>query len=77
MCVANARRRRLSCAYPPRRTLLPSRAPAQAFDEAFLYAVGEPQGPCAEAPAGVFSRPWTHGTVSLDCNTFVAVVPTV
>jgi hypothetical protein len=60
----------------PSRPSLPSRTPAQAFDEAFLYAVGEPLGPCAEAPAGVFSRPWTHGTVSLDCNTFVAVVPT-
>lgn len=45
------------------------------FNSAFLFDVGEPQGPCAEAPAGVFSRPWSFGTASLDCNSFAASVP--
>lgn len=41
----------------------------------FLYAVGGPKGLCLEESPGVFSRPWTSGTVSLDCNKWVAVIP--
>ena len=41
----------------------------------FLWQVGEPQGLCTEAAPGVFTRPWTHGVASLDCNTWEAVVP--
>lgn len=36
---------------------------------------GEPTGLCAEGPTGVFSRPWTLGTASLDCNTWTASLP--
>ena len=43
--------------------------------EEFLWQVGEPTGACAESPPGVFSRPWTHGVASIDCNTWEAVVP--
>ena len=42
----------------------------------FLWDIGEPGGACAETAPGVFERPWTHGTVRLDCNTWTAVVPT-
>lgn len=42
----------------------------------FLWQVGEPQGPCAEGPTGVFTRPWTYGNAVLNCNTWTAVVPT-
>lgn len=41
----------------------------------FLWQVGEPLGLCAETVTGVFTRPWTHGVASLDCNTWDAVVP--
>ena len=44
----------------------------------FLWQVGAPTPAgalCAEAPAGVFSRPWTHGAARLDCNTWTATVP--
>lgn len=42
----------------------------------FLWQVGEPTGACSEGPAGVFSRPWTYGTASINCNSWTAVVPT-
>ena len=38
--------------------------------------VGEPAGLCTEGPAGVFSRPWTYGAVTLDCNKWGAEIPT-
>lgn len=41
----------------------------------FLWDVGEPAGQCAEASAGVFTRAWSYGEASLDCNTFVGTVP--
>jgi hypothetical protein len=46
----------------------------------YLWQVGEPTpagAVCSESPAGVFSRPWTAGTVSLDCNTWTATIPTM
>ena len=37
--------------------------------------VGEPLGLCVEGPAGVFSREWSKGTASLDCNAWTASLP--
>lgn len=45
------------------------------WDPHFLLQAGEPAGLCAEGPAGVFSRPWTGGVASLDCNTWTASLP--
>ena len=42
----------------------------------FLWQVGEPQGLCAEVAPSVFSRAWTYGNATLDCNSFTATVPT-
>ena len=42
----------------------------------FLFNVGEPENLCTEGPAGVFSRAWTYGQVTLDCNKWGAVIPT-
>jgi hypothetical protein len=45
----------------------------------FLWDVGAPAPAgaiCAESPANVFSRSWTYGSVTLDCNTWTATVPT-
>ena len=42
----------------------------------FLWQVGEPQGLCAEGRPNIFSRAWTYGVASVDCNTFVGIVPT-
>ena len=42
----------------------------------FLWQVGEPQGPCTEAPSGVFTRPWSYGDAVVNCNTWTATVPT-
>jgi hypothetical protein len=41
----------------------------------FALDVGEPTALCAEGPPGVFSRAWTKGTASLDCNTWTAALP--
>ena len=41
----------------------------------FLWQVGEPQGPCVESPAGIFTRPWTYGDAVVNCNSWTAVVP--
>lgn len=41
----------------------------------FTWRVGEPQGECEEVAQGVFSRAWSYGNATLDCNTFTAVVP--
>ena len=38
----------------------------------FDLDVGEPLGLCAAATPGVFSRQWTKGSVSIDCNAFTA-----
>jgi Hypothetical glycosyl hydrolase family 15 len=41
----------------------------------FLLQVGEPAGLCAQVQAGVFTRAWTYGNVTLDCNTWTATIP--
>ena len=41
----------------------------------FLWQVGEPSTVCSEESPGVFSRLWTYGKVSLDCNSWVADIP--
>jgi hypothetical protein len=38
-------------------------------DPLFDLDVGEPEGLCTEK-AGVFSRKWSKGTATMDCNTF-------
>ena len=38
------------------------------------YDVGEPAGTCTQATPGVFSRVWTKGVATLDCNTFTATL---
>ena len=46
----------------------------------YNWSVGAPTpagANCTEGPAGVFSRPWTHGVASLDCNTWTATIPAV
>jgi hypothetical protein len=45
------------------------------WDPIFLLDVGVPQGNCVETSYGVWSRAWTHGDVTLDCNTFKASIP--
>jgi hypothetical protein len=45
------------------------------WDRLFLLDAGEPTALCVEAPANVFSRAWTKGVASLDCNTFEASLP--
>lgn len=45
------------------------------WDPIFLTDVGTPLGLCAEAPAGVFTREWTRGNATLDCNAWKATVP--
>jgi len=47
------------------------------WNPVFTYAVGEPKGACVEASPGVFSRPWTAGEVSLNCDSWVATIPTL
>jgi hypothetical protein len=41
----------------------------------FLWAVGEPIGSCVEVSAGVFSREWTYGNATIDCNKWVGYIP--
>ena len=43
--------------------------------EGFYLQPGEPTGLCEESKPGVFSRAWTAGVASLDCNTFKASLP--
>jgi Hypothetical glycosyl hydrolase family 15 len=42
----------------------------------FLWQVGEPLNNCSQPSSGVFTRDWTYGTVTLDCNTWTATIPT-
>ena len=41
----------------------------------FLWDVGEPQGSCAMTAPGVWSRPWSYGNASIDCNSWTGTVP--
>ena len=40
----------------------------------FELDVGEPTGLCAETTKGVFSRNWTRGVATLDCNAWEATL---
>lgn len=41
----------------------------------FLWDVGVPLGDCAVIAPGVFSRSWTYGNATLDCNAFTGTIP--
>lgn len=45
------------------------------WDPLFLLQVGTPAGLCIEGPSGVFSRAWSAGTATLDCNSWTADLP--
>ena len=45
------------------------------FDPLFALDVGEPMELCQEGPVNVFSRKWTKGTATLDCNSYKATLP--
>lgn len=42
-------------------------------DPLFDLDVGEPEGLCTEK-AGIFSRKWSKGTATIDCNAFKATL---
>jgi hypothetical protein len=46
--------------------------PLPAWDPIFDLDFGEPQGLCNQSAPGVFTRQWTSGPVTLDCNTWTA-----
>jgi hypothetical protein len=48
--------------------------PLLKWDARFDLDVGEPLGLCSSPAANVFSRAWTKGTATLDCNTFTAAL---
>jgi hypothetical protein len=41
----------------------------------FQLDAGQPTGACVEGPTGVFTRTWSRGTATLDCNKWVADLP--
>jgi hypothetical protein len=45
------------------------------WSTSFLYDAGTPKALCAQIQPGVFTRQWTAGNVTLDCNTWVATLP--
>ena len=49
------------------------------WNDIFYLQVGEPlpggAGICNEGPSGVFTRAYTAGTASLDCNAWTALLP--
>jgi hypothetical protein len=46
------------------------------FDPIYLLQPGVPTGGCQEGPTqGVFTRRWSNGVATLDCNTFTANLP--
>ena len=42
------------------------------WNDLFWLQAGQPAGLCVEAPSGVFSREWSLGTATLDCNCYSA-----
>ncbi len=47
----------------------------QDWNPIFTLQVGEPTATCAQVAPGVFSRAWTYGNVTLDCNKWTATIP--
>jgi len=45
------------------------------WNDIFYLQVGEPTGLCNETSPGVFSRPWSRGTPTLDCNNWSSSLP--
>ena len=45
------------------------------WNDVFLYDVGEPTEYVCREFGGVYSREWSYGDVSLDCNKWTAAVP--
>ena len=46
------------------------------WDPIFLTDVGAPTGQCYQLPAGPFTRAWSHGNHTFDCNNYLATVST-
>ena len=46
------------------------------WKDIFLLQVGEPQGTCVQSSKGIFTRPWTYGSVTLNCNNYTSSIPT-
>ncbi len=45
------------------------------WDPIFLLQVGTPTGLCSEVSTGVFSREYSEGTATLNCNSWTASLP--
>ena len=45
------------------------------WNDIFYLQVGDAAGLCTESPSGVFSRTYSMGTASLDCNQWTASLP--
>jgi len=45
------------------------------WDPILLLQVGHPTGVCQQATTGVFTRTWSQGTATLDCNNWTADLP--
>lgn len=45
------------------------------WNDIFYLQAGEPLGLCVEGPANVFSRQWTAGTATIDCNQWTGSLP--
>lgn len=48
---------------------------AKCWDPKWMWDVGEPEGTCFEAAPGVFTRAWSYGNATLDCNTMTSSIP--
>ena len=49
--------------------------PLPTYDPLFDSDVGEPVALCVQPQHGVFTRQWTSGNVTLNCNTWTAELP--
>ena len=48
--------------------------PLPPWDPLFDMQVGVPQGLCTSPAQGVFSRAWSKGVATIDCNSFTATL---
>jgi hypothetical protein len=53
---------------------IPPPGPLPPWEPLWDLDVGEPLGLCEERAAGVFSRAWSKGAASIDCNAFTATL---